>query len=190
LFPDVKPQGQAQTFANSYYTFTLTGLSLVPGSSVFNPATGNITANYTGGTLRIFFDDADDMLPANGLPSTGGSFAAGAGSGPGTNANTDGVLYLEAANNVSVASTFNVATLGGGFVGDFFVTGGTALAFIGNFRQGLINGTLDARSGVVPAGYQFQVSGVAELIPEPSTFALLGAGLLPMAGAIARRRRS
>jgi hypothetical protein len=175
---------------NALYTFTLTGLEVdsfsataVPVTPVIAPAGGTaIVSSYSGGTINIwardtplgrtYSDPATDLTDfASGTPFLTADIIALNSSffDPGAVGGTDGTGQIQ---------------------GMFQVTGGTILTdFLA--EQGLTVGVISSQittAGAAP-GYSFALSGRADIIPEPATMALLGAGLLPL-GAFLRRRKS
>lgn len=190
----------------AYYTFTLGSTSDVdgagPGTAV-NPAVGGanlvlagapsigvvggqtiVVANYSGGLFSVYLDDADDALPANGNPTTPANY-----SNPSSFA--DGSLYLQGLIS-NAALTFNATTGTGSLSGTINFTAGSVYTSVLQPR-GLTTGLFttnvnNAAGGQVATGYEFAANGLVDVIPEPTTMALFGAGLLPLAGFLRRRR--
>lgn len=177
---------------NALYTFTLQGLTVdpdsisavaVPVTPVIAPAGGTaIVASYTGGTINIwqretplgrtYSDPATDLADfAQGTPFL-----------------TADIINLS-------SNFFDPGAVGGNdgqgqINGLFQVTGGTILTdFLA--EQGLTVGVISSQifENQSAPGYTFALSGRADIIPEPATMALFGAGLLPL-GAFLRRRKS
>lgn len=150
--------------ANAFYSFTLTGLTLASQTQMGS----DVNATYTGGTLNIYFDSTPDQSFSN------------------TASFSDGLLFLQG-TNVTINSIFDLGEGTGSFGGAYVASGGTILPLLGPNTLGSITGNTSAVVGV-PAGFQFSTDGRSDLIPEPTTMALLGVGLLPLAAFVRRRR--
>lgn len=172
--------------SNAHYTYTLTNLTFagfLPGTT-----STNINAQYTGGILNVYYDVTPDQTYTGSTAASMATFS-------------DGQLVLT--GNVSVDSTFFVTGPDSGFgsiSGQVQFTGGGPYTEAGgntyDLYQILVNnkttvGLIEADTNTRgrQGDYEFTAAGNVNIIPEPTTMALLGAGLLPM-GMFLRRRRS
>lgn len=183
LFPSTLFAGGNPTVDNALFTFTLNGITLNGAANATASAVGtSIVANYTGGTINIY-QRTTPLGRTYSTPSADQTDFA------------NGTPYLTA-NLLSAQSIFfDPGALGGkdGFGqinGLFQVTGGTVYNdFLAS--QGLTIGVISSQifENQAAPNYVFALSGRADIIPEPATIALFGAGLLPL-GAFLRRRRA
>jgi hypothetical protein len=166
------------------YTFGLTDLVLSSGSVTPDGSTFNAT--YSGGTLRVFFDDSPE---------------AGQGTFADPSLYTDGgVVLISELGGVTINSTFNIADQRGEFDGAFKFDfesaelAGNPVPGLNDFlmANGLTTGILTnvGFSAASKLGFgEYGTTGSVNVIPEPTTIALFGAGLLPL-GTFLRRRRA
>jgi hypothetical protein len=190
---------------------TTVGGNFAPGVDVDGTiGTGNFSVytTFTGGTLTIYRDPnvaAEPSPPATGAPqsyrtdvanpnprnvsTTSPNFVAGRPNfTDGTAVIIANIPYLR-----TVVNFQNFAPVGGQILAGsiLVVTGGTGSIFNfltvqNNLRSALITGQFNFQQAAT--GYSLRVDGSIDVIPEPTTMALFGAGLLPL-GAFLRRRR-
>jgi len=150
-------------------TFNLYGL-VSQGVVVKGPDL--VRTDYVGGAFDIYLDYTPDYSPATG---------------PGTYSGvTDGTVVL-ACQVQSFYTLYNTALGIGSFAGTFQVVGGEAASEL----AGEVITWGGSSEAAVPEGwtYMHRIKGIAdgEIIPEPSTMAMLGAGLAAVAGLVRRR---
>lgn len=172
---------------NARYTFSVVGLTLVQPASP--PVGGNFNGRYINGAYNVWLDDDGGVGDPGGQSfSQQGDF-------------TNGLLQL--VGTVNVDSVFNLAGGFGTFDGTILFNpsgtstpGGVAISpnpintFLAN-NPGVLGGffTNTGFSVASRTGFgEFGTTPQIELVPEPTTMALFGAGLLPL-GAFLRRRR-
>lgn len=196
----------SSTADQAIYTYHLFGLTSGPAATtaVLNPGNGhvNINQSFSGGTLVIYqnhphgigavanpfgetkvgaADPASAFTPLNYGPQ-GSTIASATGY-------ADGNIWLMA--SVGVDSTFD-ATIGtGSYIGTLAFTGGslyTQFLLPHGLTVGTITGTTSS-AGPPTWTLGLTTQGRVDVIPEPRTLALFGAGLLPL-GMFLRRRRA
>lgn len=153
-------------------------------ASITSTGGANFDFTFSDLLLNIYVDPDEDYIPGDALSVTDGTLwlalsIDGLLTGDGTDIGT-GSDKGEGKGNLNVD---------GGFAAAYFDTngevGGTDFSFTSSFQA-----IFDATGA--PTGYlsgDFQLSGEStRVIPEPSTIALLGLGLLGFAGA--RRRKA
>jgi len=170
------------------FTFAATGLTLNPATLEVTgtPSSTIVTARFENGVYEVFFDaDGGAGDPGGQDFDTQGDFS-------------NGTRILS--GNFSVESVFVIpnnttrpafGSLEGNIVFNPALGSGPINAFLAanpGFAAGFFTNTGISTAGRVGFG-EFSTTGQIELIPEPGTIALLGAGLLPM-GMFLRRRRA
>jgi len=179
--------GIANDERGANYTFVFDagpGVITDPFTGVGDPS---VVTEYSVGTLNIFrVADAPGTQTNNtfgtGTPADRATFA-------------DGTLFLSM-NITFLRSTFDPRFGQGSVQGNVAFTGGEIFAYL--VSQNATSGTVQAVTNlfnpntVASAGtYDFAADGRidAAVVPEPSTYLLMGTGLLGLAG-FARRRRA
>jgi len=131
---------------------------------------GNWTLeNEQGGFAGLLNEDTFGTMRAAGNPQTTGL----------TDGSTVTFTFTFGGANVPTAASFNDAQLGWHDQGENRC-GGSSFGVV-NFNTGAPIGT---QGGCAPGG-----GGTGSVVPEPSTYILLGSGLLGIFGVAARRRR-
>ncbi|MGZ8490825.1 MAG: PEP-CTERM sorting domain-containing protein [Gemmatirosa sp.] len=143
----------------------------------------SVITEYTTGTLNIY--RTTDVPGA----TTNNTFGTGTAANRATFA--DGTLFLSSSVSF-LRSSFNPSVGQGSVTGNLAFTGGelfTSFLQPNNILGGVVNALSNVSS--VPTGYDFVADGRidASVVPEPSTYMLMGTGLLALAG-FARRRRA
>jgi len=199
-------------FAASIVTSTALAATIVTGNVVGVPATGapelttyTLTATSDAGNIIgfNFFDAVDGSVGIFGPLSQRSPFGAntvfnniseGQYTGAGQDISQDTHFLIDPADGIAVQSSEDDSSLRGAFNFDAVngAAAGPSLAFAQVVLPNGLSGTFSGFFTVAtPTGNILEpVSGVIGFIPEPSTLALAGLGLIGFVSRRRRRRRS